>query len=196
MQPFTDFSKRFYNQDVVRTLEAMQKRINFYHNKSIDMLKLGFTLPNLASFSWHKSTDLTFYPSAKTNKELPEKIREDMVVGPSVAFTRQTVVGKTLKHKPTNLCNFIVSFDASQLYPFSMCQPMLTDTTCEYDSGNERFTGRQNKSRFSGKKTDCFSIDKVSNTKHCFRSYRILLSLLSLSWSLPVFNWYRNWEEG
>ena len=44
MQSFADFSKWYNNKDVVPTLEAMQKMIEFYHNKAIDMLKLGFTL--------------------------------------------------------------------------------------------------------------------------------------------------------
>ena len=44
------------------TLEAMQKLIVFYHDKDIDMFKLGFTLPNLANICLHKSTDAKFYP--------------------------------------------------------------------------------------------------------------------------------------
>ena len=54
---------RWYNnEDVVPTLEAMQKMIVFYHDKNIDMLKLGCTLPNLANICLHKSTDAEFYP--------------------------------------------------------------------------------------------------------------------------------------
>ena len=47
MTVFKDFLKSYNNKDVVPTLEAMQKMIQFYHNKGIDMLKLGYTLPNL-----------------------------------------------------------------------------------------------------------------------------------------------------
>ena len=56
MQSFADFLKRFNNKDVVPTLEAMQKKVEFYQNKGIDMLKLGFPLPNLANNCLHKST--------------------------------------------------------------------------------------------------------------------------------------------
>ena len=45
MTTFQDFV-RWYNKDVVPTLEAMQKMMEFYHNKGIDMLQLGCTLPN------------------------------------------------------------------------------------------------------------------------------------------------------
>ena len=62
MQNFSDFLKWYNNEDFVPTLEAMQKMIEFYHNKGIDMLKLGSRLPNLANFCLHKSTDSKFIP--------------------------------------------------------------------------------------------------------------------------------------
>ena len=56
MHYFSDFLKWYNNKDVVSTLEAMQKMIEFYHNKGIDMLKLGCTLLNLANICLHRST--------------------------------------------------------------------------------------------------------------------------------------------
>ena len=41
MTVFKDFLKWYNNKDVVPTLEAIQKVIQFYHNKRIDRLKLG-----------------------------------------------------------------------------------------------------------------------------------------------------------
>ena len=55
------------------TLEAMQKMIAFYHDKDIDMLKLGCTLPNLANNCLHKSTDAKFYPFMEGDKDLFRK---------------------------------------------------------------------------------------------------------------------------
>ena len=49
MSSFKDFLWWYNDKIVVRTLEAMQKMIDFYHDKDIDMLKLGCTLPNLAN---------------------------------------------------------------------------------------------------------------------------------------------------
>ena len=77
MTVFKDFLKWYKNKDVVPTLGAMQKMIQFYHNKGIDMLKLGCTLPNLAKF----------YPFCENDKDLSNKIREDMTGGPSIVFT-------------------------------------------------------------------------------------------------------------
>ena len=52
MTTFKDFLKWYNDKDVVPTLEAMQKMMQFYHNKGIDMLKLGCTLPNSAKFAY------------------------------------------------------------------------------------------------------------------------------------------------
>ena len=166
--------------------------IDFYHNKGIVMLKLGCTLPNLAKVCLHKSTDSKFYLFIEYDKDLLEKIREDMVGGPSIVFTRKAVVDETFIRKSSNLCKSLVGIDASQLYPYSMCQPKLTglNTRWEYDSEIRIFTARQNKSRFfenvvlsyfqrsrpdckiesivtlgRRKKIDCFSVDGICY--HC-----------------------------
>ena len=132
---------RWYNNKDVPTLEAMQKMIGFYHDKDIDMLKLGSTL--------HKSTDAKFYPSTEGEIDLLEKIREDVVGGPSIVFTRKAIVDETFIGKSTNICKSIVGIDASQPYPYSMCQPMSTGLyTCWHiDSETSGFTPRQNKTR-------------------------------------------------
>ena len=120
LQYFSDFLKWYNNKAVVPTLEAMQKMIEFYHNKGNDMLKLGCLLPNLANICLHKSADSNFYQFTESDEDLLEKIREDMVGGPSIVFTRKTVVDETFIRKSSNLCKSIVGINASQLYPNSM----------------------------------------------------------------------------
>ena len=132
MSSFKDFLRWYNNKDVVPTLEAMQKMFAFYHDKHIDMLKLGCTLPNLANICLHKSTDAKFYPFTEGDKDLLEKIREDVVGGPSIVFTRKAV-DETFIRKSANICTSIVGIDASQLYPYSMCQPMATGLSTRWD---------------------------------------------------------------
>ena len=170
----------------------MQRMIEFYHNKAIDMLKLRCTLPDLTNICLHKSTDSKFQTDTVSDKDLLEKIREVMVGGPSIVFTRKDVVDQTFIIKSSNLCKSIVGIDASRLYIYSMCQPMPTGlyTRWEYDSETKRFRARQNKSRsFENmvlsyfqqsrphctnesnvttgrqKKIDCFSVDGICY--HC-----------------------------
>ena len=115
MQNFSDFLKWYKNKDVVPTLEAMQKMIEFYHSKGIDMLKLGCTLPNLANICLHKSTDSKFSPFTESDKDLLEKIREDMVGGPSIVFTGKAVVDETFIRISSNLCKLLVSMLVSYI---------------------------------------------------------------------------------
>ena len=90
------------------------------------MLKLGCTLPNLANMCLHKSIIYKFYPFCESDKDLCEKIREGMTGEPSIVFTRKAVVVEKFIRNPSNDCKSIVGIDASQLYPFSMCQDMPT----------------------------------------------------------------------
>ena len=126
------------------TLEAMQKKIAFNHDKDIDMLKFGCTLPNLANNCLHKSTDANFYPYTVGDKDLFENFPKDVVGGPSIVFTRKAVVDETFLRKSTNICKSLAGIDISQLYPYSMCQPMPTGlyTRWDIDSESNRFTPR------------------------------------------------------
>ena len=78
-----------------------------------------------------------------------QKIREDMVGGPSIVSRRKTVADEVFIWNSGNICKSIVSIDASELYPYSMCQPMPTIlyTRWEYDAESNRFKPQQNKSR-------------------------------------------------
>ena len=143
MSSFKDFLRWYNNKDVVPTLEAMQKRIAFYHDKDINMLKLGCTLPNLANICLHKSTDAKIYPFTEGDKDLLQRIR-DVVGGPSIVFTGKAVVDETFIRKSANISKSIVGIDASELYPYSMCQPMPTGlhTRWDFDSETSRLTPR------------------------------------------------------
>ena len=149
MCTFKDFLRWYNDKDVVPTLEAMQKMLACYHKKEIDLLKLGCTLPILANICLHKSTSANFYPFTETDKDLLQKIREDMVGGPSIVFACKTVGDKTFIRNSGNICKSIVGIAASQLYPYSMCQPMPTGlyTRWEYDAESNGFKPQQNKSR-------------------------------------------------
>ena len=149
MKSIKDFLRWYNNKDVVPTSEAMQKLIASCHDKDIDMLKLGCILPNLANICLHKSTDAKFYPFTVGDKNLLEEIRDDVVGGPSIVFTRKAVVDETFIRKSTNICKSIVGIDTSQPYPHSICQIMPTGlyTRWDLDSETSRSTPRQNKTR-------------------------------------------------
>ena len=94
MQSFKEILRWYKKRDVVPTLEALQKTIEFYHNKGLDMLKLGCTLPNLAKNCLRSSSSAKFYPLTGSDKELLSKSRIVMVGVLSIMFTRNAVLGK------------------------------------------------------------------------------------------------------
>ena len=72
-----------------------------------------------------------------------------MVGGFSIVFTPKAVVDEIFILNSRSICKSIVGIDASQLYPYSMCQPMPTGLYLrwEYDTESNRFEPQQNKSR-------------------------------------------------
>ena len=71
-----------------------------------------------------------------------------MVGDPSIVFTSKAVVDETFIRRSRNICKSIVGIDASQLYPYSMCQAMPTGlcTRWEYDAVFNKFKLQQSKS--------------------------------------------------
>ena len=120
MTTFKVFLQWYNNKNVVPTLEAMQKIVQFYHQKEIDMLRLGCTLPNLANICLHKSTNEKFDAFCESDRDFCEKIKYDMTGRPSIVFTRKAFVNETFIRDSSNVCKSIVGIDASQIYPYSM----------------------------------------------------------------------------
>ena len=75
MTVFKDFLQWYDNKDVVPKLDAMQKMIQFHHNKGIDMVKLGCTLPNLANIRVNKSTNDKLYPFCESERFVQKNTR-------------------------------------------------------------------------------------------------------------------------
>ena len=84
--------------------------------------------------------------------DLLEKLRDDMVGGPSLVDTKKVVVDNTFIRDSTNWCKSIVGIHASQLYIFSRCQAVPTGlyTRWELDSESGKFKPSWNKTRSFG----------------------------------------------
>ena len=103
------------------------------------MLKLGYTLPNLANRCLHQSTGAKFYRFGSRDLDLAKRIREEVVGGLSIVFTRYAKVGETVIRQSNNICKAIGGVDASQLYPYAMCQPMPTGPYVRWDFQDGKF---------------------------------------------------------
>ena len=83
---------------------------------------------NLAKICLHKSTSAKVYPFTETDNDSLQKVREDMVGGPSIVFTSKAVVDETFVRNSKKL-NLLLAWNASQLYPYfcvSRCQQDYT----------------------------------------------------------------------
>ena len=125
MSSFKDFLRWYNNKDVVPTFEAMQKMIAFYHDKYIDLLKLGFTLPDLTNICLHKSTDAKFYPITEGDKDLLEKIREDVVGGHLSFLHAKQLLMKLLSESLQTYANLLLGLMPANYTPTRSANPCL-----------------------------------------------------------------------
>ena len=109
MSSFKEFLRWYNKEDVVPILKAMQKMIAFYHDKDIDMLKLGCTFSNLDNICLHKTTDAKCYPFREGDKNLLEKKFERMllVINLSCLLAKQLLM-KLLFESPQKDANLLL----------------------------------------------------------------------------------------
>ena len=150
MLTFRDFLEWYNVKDVKPTLEAMLTMMKFYHDRGIDMLKLGCTLPNLANRILHSSTNFKFFPFIESDRQYDDYIRKWLTGGPSIIFTRYAKVGDTKIKNSSNVCKAIVGIDASHLYPFAMTKELPTGpyTKWELKEDNRFHPNRLRRSHF------------------------------------------------
>ena len=98
--------------------------LQFYHKKSIGMLKLGWILRNKANICLYSYISAKFHQFKEIESNLPSIVREDMVGGPPRVFTQKFFVDETHIRNSTDVCSWVVKMDARQVYPYSMCQPL------------------------------------------------------------------------
>ena len=89
------------------------------------MLKLGCTLPNLANNCLRKSTDAKFCPFTEGDKVLLAKIREDVLGGSSIVFTRKAVVDQTFIREIQTYANLFLGLTPADYIPTRCVNPCL-----------------------------------------------------------------------
>ena len=124
MGSLKDFLQWYNNKDVVPTLEALQKMIASYHDKDIDMLKLGCFVPNLANICLHKSTDANFYPFTEADKELLQKFEMWLVVYQSLSHAKQLLM-KLLFENLETYANIMFGLMSANYIPTQCVNPCL-----------------------------------------------------------------------
>ena len=149
MKTFKDWLKYYNNLDVAPGLEALQKMRNFYTGKGIDIMKDAVSIPGVSLHYLLKGAIERKAELYAPSKEAYEMLKEAVVGGPSLVFTRYHEVGKTRirSHQYTipregevitgahaKLCQNILGYDANALYLSTMLRemPCGQERVCHY----------------------------------------------------------------
>ena len=130
MKTFKDWVRYYNNLDVAPGLEALEKMKNFYTEKGIDIMKDAVSIPGVSLHyllrgAIERNAEL-YAPSA----EAYHMLKEAVVGGPSLVFTRYHEVGKTrirshqVMRETPRLCQNILGYDANALYLSTMLREM------------------------------------------------------------------------
>ena len=127
MTTMRDFLIWYNNRDVQPFVEAVEKMINFYRERGIDMLTDGISVPGLTLKYLMKSIPNSTNFSLIHNKDadLFQIMKRNLVGGPSIVFTRYHEKGHT-KIRGGKTCQKIVGYDANALYLWAIMQEMPT----------------------------------------------------------------------
>ena len=127
MTTLREFLVWYNNRDVVPFLEAIDKQFAFYQQQHIDMFKDGISVPGLTLLYLFNDLPPNTYFTVfnRTNSDLHELVKDNIVGGPAIIFHRYHETGVT-KIRGGEPCRSIVGYDANALYLWALMQEMPT----------------------------------------------------------------------
>ena len=95
MTTMRDFLVWYNNRDVVPFLEAIDKQFVFYQQQHIDMFKDGISIPGLTLLYLFNDLPPNTYFTVlnRTNSDLQELVKDNIVGGPAIIFHRYLEMG-------------------------------------------------------------------------------------------------------
>ena len=130
MKTVRDLLIWYNNLDVLPFLQALEKQFAFYTERGVDPFKEAISVPGLTLKYLFKtvSPDVTFSLFKEKHKELYYKIKENIVGGPSIVFSRyhEKDVTKIRPLEYGTTCKGCVGYDANALYLWALQQEMPT----------------------------------------------------------------------
>ena len=121
MTSFLDYLIWYNNRDVEPFVEAIEKMLEFYKSKGINLLKDALSIPGIANnllFTNIKDGS-GFYTF---EEDLYRAFRNNTVGGPSIIFKKYAEVGKTTIRNDSQVCKNTIRFDANSLYLWAIGQ--------------------------------------------------------------------------
>ena len=128
MKTMRDFLVWYNNRDVIPFLQAIDKQFAFYQQHNIDMFKDGISVPGLSLLHLFNDlpNDTYFTVFNRTNSDLHELVKDNIVGGPAIIFHRYHETDVTKIRGGGETCRSIVGYDANALYLWAIMQDMPT----------------------------------------------------------------------
>ena len=128
MKRMRDFLVWYNNRDVIPFLQAIDKQFAFYQQHNIDMFKDGISVPGLSLLHLFNDlpNDTYFTVFNRTNSDLHELVKDNIVGGPAIIFHRYHETDVTKIRGGGETCRSIVGYDANALYLWAIMQDMPT----------------------------------------------------------------------
>ena len=128
MTTMRDYLIWYNNRDVTPFLDAIAKQFTFYCDRGIDMFKDGISVPGLSLLHLFNDlpNDTYFTVFNRTNSDLHELVKDNIVGGPAIIFHRYHEKDVTRIRGGSEPCRSIVGYDANALYLWALMQDMPT----------------------------------------------------------------------
>ena len=128
MKTMRDFLVWYNNRDVIPFLQAIDKQFAFYQQHNIDMFKDGISVPGLSMLHLFNDlpNDTYFTVFNRTNSDLHQLVKDNIVGGPAIIFHRYHEKDVTKIRGGGKTCRSIVGYDANALYLWALMQDMPT----------------------------------------------------------------------
>lgn len=117
MSIFRDFLIWYNNLDVGPFVTAIHNFQQFYFGKGIDVFKTAISVPDIARqllFRSAKDLNVNFALFDQDNADLYQTIKQNIIGGPKIIFTRHHKAGQT-RIRGGKLCGSVLGFDANAL---------------------------------------------------------------------------------
>ena len=128
METLREYLIWYNNRDVTPFLDAISKQFAFYRDRDIDMFKDGISVPGLSLLHLFNDlpNDTYFTVFNRTNSDLHELVKDNIVGGPAIIFHRYHEKNVTRIRGGSEPCRSIVGYDANALYLWALMQDMPT----------------------------------------------------------------------
>ena len=129
MKTLREYLVWYNNRDVTPFLEAIDKQFTFYRHRDIDMFNDVISVPGLSLLYMFNdlSPDTHFVTFNKTNSDLHQPVKNNIVGGPAIIFHRYQENGVTkIRDGGGELRRTVVGYDANALYLWAIMQDIPT----------------------------------------------------------------------